>query len=336
MGYICILMFGIFLALKINEMGTQLEKGRFQLMENKVIVTAALTGGVHAPSMSPYLPITPQQLTDEAVRSYEAGASIVHLHVRNPENGMPSTDVELFREVGTNIKARCNVVQCFSTGEGLTTAERAKVVTELKPETASLNFGSLNLALHDFARKIKDFQFDWEKSYLEETEDYVFTNTFKTMRELTQIFKETGTKPEIELYDIGMVNNLAYMIYKGYVQTKVNLQFVMGGLGAIPATPRNLIYLYETAKDQITDFNWSICSAGKTQFPLCTIAATMGGNVRVGLEDNLYIKKGVLAKSNAEQVEKIIKILRELDLEPATPEEAREILGLKGSDKVNF
>jgi uncharacterized protein (DUF849 family) len=306
------------------------------MMNNKVIITAALTGAVHTPSMSPYLPITPQEIIDEGIRSYNAGAAVVHLHARNPENGKPSTDPLLMREIVEGIKKKCDVIQCISTGEGLTSAERAGVIKELKPECASLNFGSLNLALHDYANKITSYKYDWEKPYFEETEDYVFANSFKSIRELSEIFRETDTKPEIELYDIGMINNLSYMINKGFVSQVPNIQFVMGGLGAIPATPKNLVNMLDISKEQIGNFNWCVASAGRTQFTLGTMAVIMGGNVRVGLEDNLYLSKGILAKSNAEQVEKIVSLIRLLGFEPATSEEARKVLGLKGLSQVNF
>ena len=183
---------------------------------------------------------------------------------------------------------------------------------------------------------IKEWKYDWEKSYLEGTEDFIFPNTFKTMREFLEIFSATGTKPEFEIYDTGMINNIAFLINKGIVKKPVYLQFVMGILGGIPATPTNLVHLYETAQRQIGEFEFSVCAAGSAQFRLCTQSLLMGGHARVGLEDNLYLEKGVLAKSNAEQVAKIIRIAKELGIEPATPAEGREILGLKGLDQVNF
>jgi uncharacterized protein (DUF849 family) len=213
---------------------------------------------------------------------------------------------------------------------------RVRVASTLKPELASLNAGSLNFALFHIADKIKDYKYDWEKPYLAGTDDFIFPNTFKTMREFLEIFESTGTKPEFEIYDMGMINNLAFLISKGIVKTPVYMQFVLGILGGMPATPENLVYLVDTARRQIGDFVFSVCAAGKQQFPLCTQALIMGGNARVGLEDNLYLEKGVMAKSNADQVKKIIRIARELGVEPATPGEAREILGLKGLDKVAF
>jgi len=305
---------------------------------SKAIITAAITGSIHTPSMTPYLPITPKQIADEAVRAYEAGAAVAHIHVRDPETGMPSPSLELFREVLTEVKSRCNMIICTTTGGGLgmTTEQRVAVVREFKPELASFNFGSMNFALFPILQKIKEWKYPWEPQYLGMTEDFIFPNTFKTLREFCQYFKEAQTKPEIEIYDVGMINNLAFMIQAGHIEKPVYLQFVMGILGGIPATVENLVFLYKTAKDLIGDFKWSVCAAGRNQMPMCTTALIMGGNARVGLEDSLYVEKGRMAKSNAEQVEKIVRIARELGIEPATPDEARQILGLKGLDKVAY
>ncbi len=305
---------------------------------DKVIVTAAITGSIHVPSMSPYLPITPQQIADEAVRVYEAGGAVAHIHVRNPETGQPSSDMELFREVVTKVKSKCNMVLCLSTGGGvgMTTAERVKAVTTFKPELASFNFGSINFGLFPIAEAVREFKFPWEKAYLESTWDFIFPNTFKTLREFSQAFTENETKPELEIYDAGMINNVAVMLQRGHLKKPVYLQFVLGILGGMPASPNNLLFLYNSARETIGDFVWSVCAAGRHQLPICTMSLVMGGNVRVGMEDSLYAGKGVLAKSNADQVEKIVRIARELGLEPATPDEARQILGLKGLDKVNW
>jgi uncharacterized protein (DUF849 family) len=305
----------------------------------KVIITAAITGGIHTPSMSPYLPITPKQIADEAVRAYEAGAAVAHVHARNPETGQPSSDVELMTEIVSNIKSRCNMVICVTTGGGLgmTVEERLRPIPLLKPELASCNFGSINFNISRGMEIVDTFKYDWEPKYLEMTKDLIFPNTFKSLEQYLRTFAESGTKPEIEIYDTGMIYNLAYMLEKGHpIKKPVYLQFVLGILGAIQPSPSNLVFLYNTARETIGDFVWSVCSAGRTQMPMCTMSLIMGGNARVGLEDSLYVGKGVMAKSNAEQVEKIVRIARELSLEPATPDEAREILGLKGLDKVNF
>lgn len=304
----------------------------------KVIITAALTGSVHTPTMSPYIPITPQQLIDEAIAVHDAGGAVAHLHVRDPENGRPTADQDLYGEIAEGVKKHCDIVLCTTTGGrfGEPLQKRVQVVSKLRPELASLNAGSLNFGLFHIVDKYSVWKFDWEKKYLEETEDYIFANTFKTMKEFLSVFESCGTKPEFEVYDVGMVNNLAFAIDAGYVRKPVYVQFVMGILGGIPATPGNLFFLVETARKAIGDFEFSVCAAGKNQFPLCTQSLIMGGNARVGLEDNLYLQEGVLAKNNAEQVKKIIRIAKELDLEPATPQEARDILHLKGLDKVNY
>lgn len=303
-----------------------------------MIVTAALNGSVHTPTMSPYLPITPQQIADEAVRACDAGGAIAHIHVRDPDNGMPVSDPQLFRQIATEVKSRCDIVVCVTTGgtPDMSVAARAEVVSELKPELASFNAGSLNFGIFPIAESIEDFKHDWEKPFLEGSENGIFPNTFKTLREYSQIFADNETKPELEVYDTGMVNNLAFMINRGHIKRPLHLQFVLGILGGMPASVNNLVFLHNTAKEAIGEFTWSVCAAGRHQFPMCTISMLMGGHARVGMEDNLYLSKGVLAKSNAEQVEKIIRIAREFGLEPATPAEAREILQLKGQDKVNF
>ena len=307
-------------------------------LTNKKVITAALTGAIHTPSMSPHLPITPEELIDEAVAAHAAGAAVVHLHVRNPENGMPNADQELFKHIAVEVKKKCDVILCTTTGGGLgeSVEKRVKVASTLKPELATLNAGSLNFALFHVLGKIKEWKYDWEKQYLAFTEDFIFPNTFKTMREFLEIFNQVGTKPEFEIYDVGMINNLAYCIQAGWIKKPVYLQFVMGILGGIPATPQNLLFLHETAQKAIGDFEFSVCAAGKNQFYMGTQSFLLGGHARVGLEDNLYIGKGQLAKSNAEQVEKIARIARELDCEPATPDEARQILGLKGLENVDF
>ena len=304
----------------------------------KVIITAAITGSIHTPSMSPYLPITPEQIAEEAIRVHEAGGAVAHVHVRDPKTGYPTADQDAYREIAVRVKKRCDLILCFTTGGRLAepVEKRLKVVSSLKPEMSSLNAGSLNFALFHVVDKIKDWKFPWEKEYLEGTEDFIFPNTFKTMRQYLSVIGENGTKPEFEIYDVGMINNVAFLIEAGYVKKPVYLQFVMGILGGIAATPQNLIFLVESAKSAIGDFEFSVCAAGRMQFPLCTQSLILGGHARVGLEDNLYLDKGVMAKSNAEQVAKIIRIARELGLEPATPNEARKILNLKGLEKVNF
>jgi uncharacterized protein (DUF849 family) len=305
---------------------------------NKVIVTAAITGSIHTPSMSPHLPITPGQIAEEAIKVFEAGGTVAHIHVRDPESGVPTADQEAYREIAAKVKKRCDLILCFTTGGrlGEPVEKRLKVVSTLKPELSSLNAGSLNFALFHVADKVNTWKFPWEKEYLEATEDFIFPNTFRTMRQYLSVMNENETKPEFEIYDVGMINNVAFLIEAGHVKKPVYLQFVMGILGGIAATPQNLNFLVESARSVIGDFEFSVCAAGKMQFPLCTQSLILGGHVRVGLEDNLYLEKGVMAKSNAEQVAKIIRIARELGLEPASPAEGRNILSLKGLERVNY
>ena len=307
---------------------------------SKAIFTAAITGSIHTPTMSPHLPITPDQIADNAIQACGAGAAAVHIHVRNPETGQPSPDLELFKKVLTKVKSKCDVIVCTTTGGGLgmTPEQRVGVVSTLKPELASCNMGSMNFALFPLLEKMKDFKFPWEKQYLEFTEDLIFPNTFKSIRVFLNMFNENGTKPELEVYDAGMVNNTAFMIERGLLKTPVYIQFVLGILGGMAATVENLVFLYESARRLIGEKNfvWSVCAAGRNEIPMCTHALLMGGNARVGMEDALWLDKGVLAKSNAELVAKIVRIAKEFGIEPATPAEARKILGLKGLDKVGF
>ncbi|RJR34779.1 MAG: 3-keto-5-aminohexanoate cleavage protein [Desulfobacteraceae bacterium] len=305
----------------------------------KVIITAALTGAIHTPSMSQYLPFKPKDLIEDAVRCHNAGAAVVHVHARNPEDGSPSSSGEIFREVLSGIKARSKVVITPTTGGSptMTPHERLAVVSALRPEMATFNAGSLNFALYPVLQKYQEFQFPWEKAYLEATEAFIFSNTFQSLHIYSKTMKETNTRPEIEIYDVGQVNNVAQLVSEGYLQKPVYLQFVMGILGGIPATSENLLYLIRESRRLLGDqFLWSVCAAGRFQFNMGVVNVIEGGFWRVGLEDNLYLEKGVLARSSAEQVEKAIRIIRELGYEPATEDEAREILQLKGIDNVNY
>jgi uncharacterized protein (DUF849 family) len=306
---------------------------------DKFIVTAALTGAIHTPTMSPYLPISPDELAEEARRAYEAGAAVVHVHARNPETGQPSADSHLFGEILSKIKSKCKAVICTTTGGGfgMTVEQRVSVVKTYSPELASLNAGSLNFALHPLLERIKEFKHDWEPQYLDMSEDFIFPNTFKTLREFSEFFNAEDTKPEFEIYDSGMLNNIAFLLEKGNIKKPIYLQFVLGILGGMQATVNNLVFLRNSAREILgNDFVWSVCAAGRNQFKMCNTALLMGGFARVGLEDNLYLEKGVLAKSSGEQVEKIIRIGKEHDLKPATPDEARQLLNLKGGDQVKF
>ncbi len=305
---------------------------------NKVIITAAITGSIHTPSMSPYLPVTPDEIVAEAVRAHDAGAAAAHIHVRDPKTGEPSSNVELYREVVTRIKSKCDIVLTITTGGGMgmTAEQRVATIPVLKPELATFNFGSMNFGFFPMLDRYKEFKFPWEKGFLERSEEYVPMNTFKTLKTFARILEENQTKPELEIYDVGMLNNVAFFIEKGFIRKPVYVQFVLGILGGLPATSDNVLFLYNTSRSLLGDFVFSVCSAGRFQIPMCVQSLLLGGNARVGMEDNLYLERGVLAKSNAEQVEKIIRIVRELGLEPATPAEARKRLGLKGLDKVNY
>jgi uncharacterized protein (DUF849 family) len=306
----------------------------------KVIITAAITGAIHTPTMTPYLPVTPKQIIDDAVRSAEAGAAIAHIHVRDPDTGQPTNRVELFRQVAEGIKEQSDLIVCVTTGGGLgsTVQERLGAVTDLQPEMGTMNCGSLNFAVFPLARRYPDFKHSWEKPYLEATEDLIFPNTFRTMKEYCLEMSRVNTKPELEIYDAAMINNVAYLVSQGFVEKPLHLQFVMGVFGGIPASVANLVFLYERAKEAFgpDGFTWSVCAAGRMQLFVAAAALAMGGNVRVGLEDSLYIGKGKLARSSADQVEKVGELVSILDLEVATSEDARKILGLKGKDRVNF
>jgi len=306
--------------------------------QSKIIITAAVTGATHTPSLSPYFPSTPDQIIEDAVKAHEAGAAVVHVHARDPKDGTPTPDINIMREIVSSIKKQCNAVVCITTGGAvwMSSEQRLAPAVELRPELASCNAGSVNFVFSDLASKIKDPKFDWEIPYLKRTHELVFTNTFTGLEYYLNTMNEHGIRPEFEVYDVGMVNNIAYLKDKGLVREPVYMQFVMGILGGIPATVDNLVYLVKTAREQIGDFVWSCAAAGKAQFPLVAAGLAMGGNARVGLEDNLYLKPGILAKSSAEQVVQIKEIAERLGLEIANSEEARQILVLKGSDKVNF
>ncbi len=300
----------------------------------KTIVTAAITGAIHTPTMSQYLPITPEEIADHAVGAYEAGAAVVHIHPRDPETGKPTSDLNIFGDIINRIRSHCNVVICTTTGGGLgmSIEERVAVVPTHKPELASFNAGSINFGLFEIPARMKitEWKHDWELPYLEMTKDFVFRNTFQSLEQLPQTFEQQGTKPEAEVYDSGMINNLRYLVDRGFLKTPVYVQFVLGIMGAMPASIENLLFLLQTAQRTFgDDFVWSVCAAGRFQMPLCTAGLLLGGNVRVGMEDNLWLEKGVPAKTSAEQVAKIRRIAQELGIETSTPDEAREILGLR-------
>jgi uncharacterized protein (DUF849 family) len=302
----------------------------------KVIITAAVTGQGATPVMSPYLPLTPKQIADDAVKAWEAGAAIVHIHARKPETGEPTPDLAIFREIVTDIKKRCNVIINITTGGAGTPDERIKVVPEFKPEMATLNCGSLSGTAIQVYERMKDkIQYEWEKKFLQR-EEFIFENTYKMMREYSQACRENNTRPEIEIWDIGQISAVKFMIDRNYIDTPVHLQFVMGALSGMPATISTLVFVYQRARETLGDFTWSVAAVGRDQIPVGAATLAMGGHVRVGLEDSLYAGYGILAKSSAEQVEKIVKIANEMSIKPATPDEVREMLKLKGINKVNY
>jgi uncharacterized protein (DUF849 family) len=302
----------------------------------KVIITAAITGQGATPVMSEYLPLTPKQIADDAVRAYEAGAAIVHIHARKAENGEPTPSLPVFREIVTDIKKRCNVVINITTGGAGTPDERIKVVPEFKPEMATLNCGSLSGTAIQVYERMKDkIKYDWEKKFLAR-EEFIFENTYKMMREYSQACRENNTRPEVEIWDIGQITAVKFMIDRGYVDTPVHLQFVMGALSGMPATHSTLVFVYERAREVLGNFSWSVAAVGKDQIPIAAAALGMGGHVRVGLEDSLYAGYGRMAKSSAEQVERVVKIAAQMSIQPATPDDVRQMLGLKGMDKVNY
>jgi uncharacterized protein (DUF849 family) len=304
-------------------------------ISRKVIITAAVTGQGPTPSMSDYLPATPKQIADDAVKAYEAGAAIVHVHARKHETGEPTPDLNVFREIVTDIKRRCNVVINITTGGAGNEKERIAVVPEFKPELATLNCGSLSGTMIHVAEKMKNYKFPWEEAHIRQ-EDLIFPNTYKMMREYSQICKENDTKPEIEIWDLGQVGAVAFMVMRQYVSKPLHLQFVMGGLSGMPATPGTLNFVYEYTRKVLGDFTWSVAAVGKDQIPIAAVTLALGGHVRVGMEDSLWAGYGRLARSSAEQVSKVVNIAKEMSIVPATPDEAREIIGLKGVDKVNF
>lgn len=307
-------------------------------MAKKVILTAAVTGAVHVPSMTPYLPITQEQIIEEAVKAREAGAAVVHIHARNPQTGQPSSDVGLMKEIVQGIKERSDVAICITTGGaiGMSLEERLKAIPALQPELASCNAGSVNFVFSPIADKLPNPKFEWEIPFLRNTYDLVFSNTFKSLEGYINTMNENGTLPEFEVYDVGMINNIAYFRSQGVIKQPIYLQFVLGVLGGMPATIENLMYMVKTAREQLGDVSWSVAAAGKQSLPIAAVALALGGNVRVGLEDNIYLKPGVLAKSSAEQVAQVRTIAETLHYEIATPDEARAMLSLKGADKVNF
>jgi uncharacterized protein (DUF849 family) len=304
-------------------------------MARKVIISCAVTGSIHTPSMTPHLPITPREIADNAIGAAQAGAAIVHLHARNPETGAPTPDPAIYAQFLPEIHASTDAVINITTGggHGMSVEERTLAARTFKPELCSLNMGSMNFGLFGAVDRIKEFQHDWEPAYLEASRDFIFRNTYKDIELITSQLGANGTRFEFECYDVGHLYNLAHFLERGIVEPPLFVQTIFGILGGIGYETEDLLHMRRTA-DRLfgDDYQWSILGAGRHQTNLVTMGAIMGGNVRVGLEDSIYLEKGKLAESNGDQVAKIARILKELSLEVATPDEARGLLALKGRE----
>lgn len=305
----------------------------------KVIITCAVTGAIHTPTMSPALPITPEEIAASAIAAAEAGAAIVHLHARQPQDGRPTQDPNVFREFLPKIKAARDVVINITTGGAptMTVEERLQPALQLKPEVASLNMGSMNFGLYEMIPRYKDWKHDWELPYLAGSDERIFKNTFRDIAHILESCSGNHTRFEIECYDIGHLYTAAHFLDRGLVKPPLFIQSVFGIRGGIGPHPEDVMHMKRTC-DRLfgDDYHWSVLGAGRNQMYVATQSAVLGGNVRVGLEDSLWIGKGKLADSNAAQVAKIRRILEELGLEIATPDETRQILKLKGKDQVGF
>lgn len=305
----------------------------------KVIITCAVTGAIHTPSMSPYLPVTPEEIADAAIGAAEAGAAIVHLHARNPKTGQPDQSPEAFKPFLKVIKQRSNCVVNITTGGAptMTVEERLRPAATFKPEVASLNMGSMNFGLYPMLARTKAFKHDWERPYLEGSRDRIFKNTFADIEHILTTCAENGTRFEVECYDIGHLYTLAHFVDRGIVKPPFFIQSVFGILGGIGPHPEDVAHMKRTADRLFGNaYHWSVLGAGRNQLPIAAMAASMGGNVRVGLEDSLWIGPGKLAESNAQQVRAARQIIEGLGLEVASPDDARAILELKGGDRVAF
>ncbi len=308
-------------------------------MARKVIITCAVTGAIHTPTMSPYLPVTAREIADAALGAAEAGAAIVHLHAREPHNGKPSQDPELFKPFLNEIKQGSDVVINITTGGAPTmlVEERLRPAHEFQPEVASLNMGSMNFGLYGMLSRFKEFKYDWEQPYLAGSDDRVFKNTFRDIAYILESCSDNGTRFEIECYDIGHLYTAAHFIDRGLIKAPFLIQSVFGLLGGIGTHPEDVAHMKRTA-DRLfgNDYVWSVLGAGKNQIPIGTQSLALGGNVRVGLEDSLWDGPGQLARTNADQVRRIRKVIEGLSLDIATPDEARAMLQLKGRNNVNF
>jgi uncharacterized protein (DUF849 family) len=307
--------------------------------KRKVIITCAPTGAIHTPSMSPYLPVTPQEIGDAALAAAKAGAAILHLHARDPNDGRPTQDPAVFQKFLPRIKAETDAVINITSGGSphMTVEERLKPAHFFKPEVASLNMGSMNFGLYPMLDRFKEFKHDWERQHLANSRDLIFKNTFKDIEYILTSCGANGTRFEYECYDISHLYNLAHFVDRGLANPPFFVQSVFGLLGGIGAHPEDLMHMRRTA-DRLfgSDYVWSILGAGRNQIPLATLGVAQGSNVRVGLEDSLWIEAGKLAESSAAQVVKIRQVIEGLSLDIATPDEARAMLGLKGADNTNF
>jgi uncharacterized protein (DUF849 family) len=305
----------------------------------KVIITCAPTGAIHTPSMSPYLPVTPDEIAEAGIAAAQAGATVLHLHARDPDVGRPTQDPEVFRKFLPRIRESCNAVINITTGGSphMTVDERLQPALQLEPELASLNMGSMNFGLYPMLQRFTEFEHDWERAHLENSRDLVFRNTFADIERILTTCSANGTRFEFECYDIAHLYNLAHFLDRGLVKPPLFVQSVFGILGGIGAHPEDLAHMRRTA-DRLfgVDYRWSILGAGAAQIRLASMGLTMGSNVRVGLEDSLWAGPGRLAESNVQQVEMIREVIAGLSLEVATPDEARQMLDLKGGDKVAF
>jgi uncharacterized protein (DUF849 family) len=307
--------------------------------QGKVIITCAVTGAIHTPTMSPYLPITPAEIAEAAIGAAQAGAAIVHLHARNSKDGSPTQDPDVFRQFLPKIKAASDVVINLTTGGAptMTVEERLQPALKLKPEVASLNMGSMNFGLYEMLGRYKEFKHDWEKPYLAGSDERIFKNTFKDIQRILESCRENETRFEVECYDIGHLYTCAHFLDRGLIKPPLFIQSVFGIRGGIGPHPEDVMHMKRTADRLFGDaYLWSVLGAGRNQMFIAAMSAVMGGNVRVGLEDSLWLGRGQLAKTNAEQVSKAKRILEELGLSVATPNEAREMLKLKGGRNVAF
>jgi len=308
----------------------------------KLILTSSLTGAITVPTQTPHLPYTIEGIAQDAIACSDAGSTIIHIHARNPETGQPSSDPELVRKIATRIKQGCDSIVCITTGGGMgmTPQERLRGAVSCKPELASFNLGTMNFSMHPVAQRYKpdDWLFDWEQGYVEGTKDFIFRNTFGDMEVFASTMKEHNIRPEFEAYDVGHLYNLKYLEKSGLVEPPYWIQFVLGVLGGLAATPEDLIVMKQTADRLLgpDHYRWSVIGVGyPMEFNMAAMGIMLGGHVRVGLEDNIFVRRGELA-TNVSLVEKVQRLAVELDREIATPDEARKILNLKGREAVNY